>query len=365
MKSVVKSRLASLGSMRSGSVLLLAVCLACVVSGSALGQSYSGVQAQLVARKTVVVPGDPIVLDFVLRNTTDDLVVLTPLGMQTEGFSPVSTLTLPHIFSGSGFTGLTIKGDFGRTWSDVFAYQPPAGAAELHIPAHGIVGVSLAIDEFYPPVQRAGRYEMVWTPYGGAIRSNSVTVNVEPRKQAEVFTDRGTMKIQFDYDHAPKHVANFIELAREGFYNQRQIHRIDPGYLIQTGCPKGDGTGMRRDGKTLDAEFSDTPIDRGTVCMARLESDPNSASCQFFITASRIPEWDARYTVFGRLVDKESLATLDKIMEMPIDEDGRPKHRVIVSFVRVVDVPPDIRPVGSRPSESPPPSTQLPTVPAK
>ncbi len=338
--------------------LLAGVLCALAASRVTLGQSYSGLEAHLIPHTHTVVPGDPIVVDFILRNTTDSPMVLTPPGMGTNSSSPEAALSLPHVFSGKGFTGLTIKGDYGHTWTDVFGYQPPANTNELHIPAKGIVGVSLAIEQFYPPVRRAGHYEMIWSPYGGAVQSNRVTFDVEPRKQAVVFTDRGTMKIQFDYEHAPKHVENFIELARDGAYNQRTIHRIDPGFLFQTGCPKGDGTGTRPDGKTIDAEFNNTPIDRGTVCMARLESDPNSASCQFFVTASRIPEWDGRYSVFGKLVGEESMTTLDNIMSQPTDEFGRPKHRVIVSYVRIVDVPPDTRPVKTVP-------TQLPTVPAE
>ncbi|GJM26644.1 MAG: hypothetical protein DHS20C16_30590 [Phycisphaerae bacterium] len=346
--------------------MLLLVCVVCAsVEPTVFAQSYSGVEARLVPHANVAIPGDPIVLDFILKNTTDAPIVLAPPGMQTDGMAAESTLSLQHIFSGSGFTGLTIKGDFGRTWTDVFSYQPPASAAELHIPAKGIVGVSLAINDFYPPVRRAGRYEMVWMPYGGAVQSNRITIDVEPRKQAVVFTDRGTMKIQFDYERAPKHVENFIDLARDGFYNQRTIHRIDPGYLFQTGCPLGDGTGMRADGKTIDAEFNSTPIDRGTVCMARLESDPNSASCQFFVTATRIPEWDGRYTVFGKLIGEESMETLEKIMGQPIRDDGHPKHRVLVSYVRIVDVPPDVRPINTVQTQSPAVSDVLPTVPAE
>lgn len=344
--------------------LLAAVC-AMLFAQSVLGQSYSGVEAMLVPHTDVVVPGDPIVLDFILKNTTDAPIVLEPPGMQTDGLPPESTLSLPHIFSGPGFSGLRIEGDYGRTWTDVFGYQPPAHAAKLSIPAKGIVGLSLAINDFYPPVRRAGRYKLAWSPYDGLIKSNQVTIDVEPRKQAVVFTDRGTMKIQFDYDKAPKHVENFIELARDGFYNQRTIHRIEPGYLFQTGCPRGDGTGMRADGKTLNAEFNSTPIDRGTVCMARLESDPNSASCQFFVTATRIPEWDGRYTVFGKLVDEESMATLDNIMSQQVNDDGRPKHRVIVSFVRIVDMPQDVRPADSAPTHLPTTPAEIPTVPVE
>ena len=343
----------------------LGVLCALLFASPTFAQSLKGVEAMLVARSDMVVPGDPIVLDFILKNTTDAPVELSPPGMQTDGYTPESALTLPHVFSGPGFTGLTIKGDYGRTWTDVFGYQPPAGAAKLSIPAKGIVGVSLAINDYYPPVRRAGRYKFVWSPYGGAIKSNEVMVDVEPRKQAVLFTDRGTMKIQFDYEKAPKHVENFIELARDGFYNQRTIHRIEPGFMFQTGCPKGDGTGMRPDGKTLNAEFNDTSIDRGTVCMARLESDPNSASCQFFVTATRIPEWDGRYTVFGKLVGEESMATLDNIMSQPVDDDGRPKHRVLVSFVRIVDMPVDFHPVEAAPVQLPPTPAELPTVPVE
>ncbi len=328
------------------------------------GQVPSGLEAHLSARSSSFIPGDPVVLDFLLYNTTDADMVLTPPGVVSNPNFSEFGLTLSQVFSGVGFSALTIDGEYGRSWSDAFGYQPSEFASDLHLPARGIVGKSIAIDHYYPAVQRPGKYSIVWAPYGGSITSNRLAIEVTPRKQAMLFTDKGAMTIQFEYDLAPKHVQNFIELARSNAYNNMPIHRIEPGYLFQTGCPNGDGTGKRADGKTLVAEFNKTPIDRGTVCMARLESDPNSASSQFFVTATRIPEWDGRYTVFGKLVGEESLATLDKIMAQPIREDGRPKHRILLSVVRIVDIPPNVRPVENA-SQAPPttPATVEPAPP--
>ena len=89
----------------------------------------------------------------------------------------------------------------------------------------------------------------------------------------------------------------------------------------------------------LQAEFSDQPVRRGTVCMARLEDAPDSASCQFLICNTRVPQWDGKYTVFGELVGDESLATLDKLMACPTTPAGAPKKKLHLRAIRIVDAP--------------------------
>lgn len=112
-------------------------------------------------------------------------------------------------------------------------------------------------------------------------------------------TQQGEMLIELFPDTAPKHVESFLTLIQKGFYEGLKFHRVVPGFVVQGGCPKGDGTGGP--GYTLPAEFSKRPHEKGTLAMART-NDPNSAGSQFYICLDRIEHLDENYTVFGRVV---------------------------------------------------------------
>jgi peptidylprolyl isomerase len=109
----------------------------------------------------------------------------------------------------------------------------------------------------------------------------------------------GRVTIHLRPDLAPKHVARIKELARQGFYDGIAFHRVIPGFMAQTGCPNGTGTGGS--GQKLPAEFSRTKHVRGICSMART-SDPNSADSQFFIVFESAPHLDNQYTVWGQVI---------------------------------------------------------------
>ncbi len=109
----------------------------------------------------------------------------------------------------------------------------------------------------------------------------------------------GDVLIEMFPDVAPNHVARIKELVREGFYNGLKFHRVIEGFMAQTGCPLGNGTGGS--GKKLRAEFNTRQHKRGTVSMARAVS-PDSADSQFFICYAECPWLDGQYTVWGRVV---------------------------------------------------------------
>ena len=104
--------------------------------------------------------------------------------------------------------------------------------------------------------------------------------------------------IAFYPEDAPKTVENFVTLAKKGFYNGLTFHRVVPDFVVQGGCPKGDGTGGP--GYTIKAEFNSKKHLRGTVAMARSQS-PDSAGCQFYICYGATPHLDRSYTVFGQV----------------------------------------------------------------
>ena len=109
----------------------------------------------------------------------------------------------------------------------------------------------------------------------------------------------GRVVIDLRPDLAPTHVARIKTLAREHFYDGIAFHRVIPGFMAQTGCPHGTGTGGS--GQKLRAEFNAEPHVRGICSMARAQ-DPDSADSQFFIVYDTTPHLDRQYTVWGKVV---------------------------------------------------------------
>jgi peptidyl-prolyl cis-trans isomerase B (cyclophilin B) len=126
--------------------------------------------------------------------------------------------------------------------------------------------------------------------------------------QARIHTEKGDIVFTFYPVEARQHSAAFIKLARAGFYNGLTFHRVEPGFVIQGGCPNGTGTGGP--GYNLDAEFSNLHHAKGTVAMARAAS-PNSAGSQFYICLGDAGFLDKQYTVFGETVEGQEV--VDKI----------------------------------------------------
>jgi peptidylprolyl isomerase len=123
-----------------------------------------------------------------------------------------------------------------------------------------------------------------------------------------VETTQGRVAITMRPDLAPGHVARIKELVRKGFYDGVAFHRVIEGFMAQTGCPQGTGTGGS--GQKLKAEFSNEKHVRGTVSMARAQN-PDSADSQFFICFQDSPWLNGQYTVWGKVT--EGMENVDKI----------------------------------------------------
>ena len=121
-------------------------------------------------------------------------------------------------------------------------------------------------------------------------------------------TTQGRVAIAMRPDLAPDHVARIKELVSDGFYDGLVFHRVIDGFMAQTGCPQGTGTGGS--GRKLKAEFSKEKHVRGTVSMARAQN-PDSADSQFFICFADSPWLNGQYTVWGQVT--QGMENVDKI----------------------------------------------------
>jgi cyclophilin family peptidyl-prolyl cis-trans isomerase len=130
-----------------------------------------------------------------------------------------------------------------------------------------------------------------------------------PNRQAIIETNKGTITIELYEDKAPTTAGNFIDLIQRGFYDGLKFHRYEPGFVIQGGDPRGNGTGGFVDentGRERRIKLEVSPElkhgEAGGVAMARSQ-DPNSASCQFYITLGPAAFLDMNYAVFGRVIE--------------------------------------------------------------
>jgi len=133
--------------------------------------------------------------------------------------------------------------------------------------------------------------------------------DLDPENTLVIETTKGRVVIAMRPDLAPGHVAHIKKLAREGFYDGIVFHRVIDGFMAQTGCPRGTGTGGSSY-PDLKAEFNSEPHVRGTASMARAQN-PHSANSQFFICFDDARFLDRQYTVWGKVV--EGMENVDKI----------------------------------------------------
>lgn len=148
--------------------------------------------------------------------------------------------------------------------------------------------------------------------------------------------DLGTMTAELYPEKAPATVENFVRLAEDKFYDSLIFHRVIPGFMIQGGCPKKDGTGGP--GYQIKGEFSangfanDLKHQRGVLSMART-ADPNSAGSQFFVMHQDSPHLDGQYAAFGKVI--EGLDIVDKIAAAKTGPQDRPLETQQIESIRI------------------------------
>lgn len=148
----------------------------------------------------------------------------------------------------------------------------------------------------------------------------------------------GDIVLEMDYQNAPISAANFVSLAKKGFYNGLTFHRIIKGFMIQGGDPLGNGTGGP--GYSIKGEFSVNGVKnrlshkRGVISMARSASF-DSAGSQFFICDADDTFLDGQYAAFGKVI--KGMEVVDKVAKQPKSRSDRPLTPVVISSVSVTD----------------------------
>jgi peptidyl-prolyl cis-trans isomerase B (cyclophilin B) len=129
-------------------------------------------------------------------------------------------------------------------------------------------------------------------------------------KVATIETSRGTIRAQLFADKTPKTVKNFEDLAAKGFYNGLKFHRVIPDFMVQTGCPKGTGTGDP--GYKFADEFHPDLRHAGPGILSMANSGPNTNGSQFFITHVATPWLDGKHSVFGKVLTGQDVVNAIK-----------------------------------------------------
>ncbi len=268
-----------------------------------LAQEIPGVRATLTTPRSIVPAGGTVELRLLLEVTADASVpgdLLTGIALDCK----VDDQAGPKVDEKGkgGFVALTAGTRIERT------IKVPAARFAPNADGSGFAVVAVQ-----------------WRDVGGAncvfkLAPDSSKVDLDKldlaKTQVVLVTNHGEMTLSFRPDKAPKHVRNFLELCKSGFYDGTKFHRVIRNFMIQGGDPntKDDSKqaqwGMGGSGKNIDAEFSDIRHVRGTLSMAR-SNDPNSASSQFFIVHKDSTHLDKNYTAFGNL--EKGADTLDSI----------------------------------------------------
>ncbi len=143
-------------------------------------------------------------------------------------------------------------------------------------------------------------------------------------------TSEGAIELELFDDDAPTTVGNFRKLAGDGYYDGLTFHRVIPDFMIQGGCPRGDGTGGP--GYSFEDEFNQHPVARGYLAMAN--AGPNTNGSQFFIvTADACPWLDGKHTVFGKVTS--GMDVVDAISSVERDGRDRPLEPIVLETLRL------------------------------
>jgi peptidyl-prolyl cis-trans isomerase B (cyclophilin B) len=148
--------------------------------------------------------------------------------------------------------------------------------------------------------------------------------------QATLHTNHGAIEVELFEEDAPRTVDNFVKLSKDGFYDGITFHRVIPDFMIQGGCPRGDGTGGP--GYQFEDEPNEHRVERGALAMAN--SGPDTNGSQFFIVTTEAAPWlDGKHTVFGQV--SSGMGVVDEISGVDRDGSDRPREPVTIDRVEL------------------------------
>lgn len=152
---------------------------------------------------------------------------------------------------------------------------------------------------------------------------------------ATLHTTKGDIVIELFDNHTPKTVKNFVDLAKDNFYNDTVFHRVISGFMIQGGCPQGTGTGGP--GYKFNDEFhGDLNFDRPYL-LAMANSGPNTNGSQFFITAAPTTWLNRKHSIFGEVKDEASQKVVDSIETTKTGSGDRPTEAIKINSVTITE----------------------------
>lgn len=175
------------------------------------------------------------------------------------------------------------------------------------------------------------------------IEETAAVPEEEGDQVAVISTNDGDIVVRLLPELAPSTVAQFVELARSGFYMRTTFHYVSSGFIqggdpfSKDNDPLNDGLGNARE--WIEPEFREEYlVERGAVGMMRKDADPGSSSCQFFIVLKRKPEWDGKYNIFGEVI--EGIEVVEKISQAPTVRNNpkladRPAAKQIIRRIEI------------------------------
>jgi len=189
---------------------------------------------------------------------------------------------------------------------DVTTYKSTNISEDIELLESALNSMRLPRDiESYTSLLKAIRY-LENKPVSGQLQPEfnnpidwDLALRIPNNQQVKFHTDKGDIIVELWVEEAPGSVTQFVKLIKDDFYANKKLHRVVPGFVIQDGCPRGDGFGSTME--TVRSEFSrNTKFEEGTIGFASAGED--TESCQWFITHTRTPHLNGRYTAFGRVV---------------------------------------------------------------
>ena len=146
-------------------------------------------------------------------------------------------------------------------------------------------------------------------------------------------TSIGKFKLELYSDKAPITVGNFIKLIKDGFYDGLIFHRVIPNFMIQGGCPHGNGRGGP--GYTIRDEFHPNLKHDSKGILSMANAGPNTGGSQFFITVEPTPWLDGKHSVFGKVI--EGINIIEDISKVDTDRNDKPLKDIIINSIKIIE----------------------------